>query len=261
MTFDCQTSAITDLTTLANCGSHGLIIVGLPGCGRKYVARQYANAVGASDFNLISPSMSEIRSMVDDANSTDSTVVYCVDEMDSGLVSVAYPLLKLIEDCPRNVYVTITCSNIERIPDTIISRCSVVTMPNPTKSDLAQYGVTKDQDLYDTLSKLPLWHSVKSFTDIDELYKLSPDKIKYFDQLIGDLGKSKVGVSNMVWRLQHFEDKSATPITLVIRHLMHINPTKSNLHVYLQCLNELQMNRMSVNAILCKMLFDLKYLG
>lgn len=261
MIFECQNKVLNDLPKIAHCGSHGLVLVGLSGCGKQYVAKQYAKLLGVSDFNTVQPTMNEIRAMVEDALTTEVDTVYCVKDMDTGVLSTFYPLLKLIEDCPSNINVVITCSNINHIPDTIISRCSVLTLPNPTNNDLASYGASKNNDLYKTLGSSSIWKCVKSFTDVDELFSLNSDQIKYFDTLIAEFNKPKVGVSNLAWKLQHFEDKSATPITLVIRYIMHINPTNVNIRVYLRCLDDLYFNRLSANAVLTKLVFDLKYLG
>lgn len=259
MIFECQNKAMADLPRLSKCGTHGLVITGLSGCGKTYMAKEFARVLGIHDFHAIEPNMSDIRSMVEDANVTESDILYCIENMDDAVVSVAYPLLKLIEECPANVYVVITCNNINQIPDTIISRCAVLTISNPTKSDLSSYGMMKGAESYKALNTKHLWECVKSFTDIDQLYTLKSEQLSYFDNVITEFTKPKLAVSSVVWKLSHFEDKTPTPIVLMVRYLMLKNPTNSNVHYYLTCLNELEYNRISVNAILTKLVFDLKY--
>ena len=257
MNLICQQSALSDLEHLANHHRHGVIVTGGPKLGKTYLARQYAKLLGVSDFYIINPILSDLRSVITACTTSGTSVVLCVENLDTGVVQAAYPLLKLIEDCPNYIYVVVTCNNLAGIPDTILSRCAVVTVNSPTSSDIEQYTTTKyDISTYEELKGTHIWKCIHSLGDIDAILGLSDDQKQYIANLSNISFKDSV--SNIAWKLQHYEDKTDTPIILVLRYLYE---TLSGRHraACLSCLNDLLDNRMSKNAIISRFVFELKY--
>jgi len=257
MKFICQANALDNLKLLADHNQHGVLIVGDPGSGKTYLARKYSEFLGIPDFYIINPVISDLKTMIDTCVESQTKVVICIENLDGGVIQASYPLLKLIEDCPSYIYVVVTCNNLYAIPDTIPSRCAVVTMNPATKSDLEQYAKAKDTTAYEFLKDKKVWKCIKGFGDTDIVLKFTPEHLKYFDNL-DTLNFTKNTVSNLSWTLQHYEDKTETPLPLVIRYLMQ-NVCQTYRKACLDCLNDLNENRISKNAIISKLVFELKY--
>lgn len=257
MIFQCQKESIENLKLLANHHQHGVLIVGDTDSGKTYLANQYAKYLGIPDFYKITPVIADLKSVTDQCITAGTPIVLCIENLDAGVLQAAYPLLKVIEDCPSYVYIVVTCNNLYAIPDTIQSRCAVVTMNPATKSDIEQYARAKDTTAYEFLKDKKVWKCIKGFGDADIVLKFTPEHLKYFD------GLSKISwrtdtVSNISWKLQHYEDKTETSLPIVIRYLMQ-NVCPNYRKACIDCLNDLNENRISKNAIISKLVFELKY--
>ena len=254
-----QKEALSTLQILAANRHHGIVISGTHGSGKTYLAREYAKLLGIQDFYQVNPNMSDVRSVINLCADATNDIVLCIENLDDGVLQVAYPLLKFIEDCPRNLYIVVTCFNIRQVPDTILSRCALVSINNPTSSDLDQYAQSEDPDGFAKFRNLGIWKCAKSFTDISTIMKLTPEALAYFDNLNSMIG-FKAPVSSIAWKLQNFEDKTPTPLTLVIRYLMNLMTSPNHIRSCIACLDALENTRMSQNAIITKFVFDVKYL-
>jgi len=257
MNLICQKEALDNIKILAKHQQHGLLIVGDSGSGKTYVARKYANYLGIPDFYIINPVMADLKSMIDECIRNTNPVVLCIENLDSGVIQASYPLLKLIEDCPNHIYIVVTCCNLYSIPDTIPSRCALVSINPPTRLDIEQYAQSKDMSAYLNLHDTRLWGCIKSFGDVDLILKFKLEQFNYFEGL-RNINWTKDTVSNISWKLQHYEDKTETPLSLIIRYLMQYITTDHQKSC-LDCLNDLSDGRISKNAIVSKLVFDLKY--
>jgi len=256
MNFICQKEALDNLKLLAEHNQHGVLIIGDPGSGKTYLARQYAKMLSIPDFYIINPVMSDLKAMIEGCVSNGTSVVLCIEDLDSGVVQTAYPLLKLIEDCPSFIYIVVTCNNLYSIPDTIPSRCALVTINPPTATDMLEYAKTQEQDA--ACYKHKVWSCVRSFTDADTAIKFSPDHLKHFDSLPAILNAKNSSVSNTSWKLTHYDDNSEIPVVFVLRYLMLVL-TGHRRTACIECLNDLADSRISQNAVLSKFIFEVKY--
>ena len=252
----CQQEALDNIRRLAEHDQHGVLIFGSQGCGKTYVARQYAKLLGISDFCIINPVMSDLKSMISECVSSGSPVVLCIENLDSGVVQAAYPLLKLIEDCPRHIYIVVTCTNFYSIPDTIPSRCAQVTVNSPTPLDIEKYAKFRDESAYENIVKEAAWSGVRSLKDVDTVMGMTSEQLGYYRNL--SRLSFKDSVSTIAWTLQHYEDKSPTPVDFVVRYLMSTFDGARR-GVCISCLNNLSENNLSVNAVVSKLAFELKY--
>ena len=258
MNFKCQEEPIAELNKLAQAHRQSIIIEGARGNGKTYLARQYAKMIDILDFELVEPKVDSIRSSIEECIKINQPVVICIENLDKGVQSASYALLKFLEEPPANVYIIITCQNIQMVPDTIISRSSVVTLNPPIDSDLELYARDKFGGRYDDIKRISLWSSVRAFQDVDLVMSFSPDKISYFNSL-SDTCKFNDSVSNIIWKLGHFDDNTETPLEFVIRFVMNIVRTPFVEKCGIDCIRDLNQGRIASHAVLAKFVFNAKY--
>lgn len=258
MSFKSQTESLENLKLLAAHQQHGVVLSGISGCGKTYLAKQYADMLKIQNFYVANPVMSELKSIIDLCRGSKDSLVLCIENLDTGVMQVSYPLLKLIEDCPSYIYVVVTCNNVYRIPNTILSRCALVTVSPPSKSDIEQYAINKNLKLFENLKDKPIWKCVKGFKDIDTLFNFTDDQLNYFDNLDSTL-KFNSTISNLTWKLQHYEDNTETPIILVLRYILSLADNQHLRASCISCLDDLESKMLSQNAIITKFVMENKY--
>lgn len=251
-----QTEAMQKLQNFADQRKQAILLCGASGVGKTYLAKEYSKLLDIPDFNVIEAKVDAVKSAIDSATILENKIVLCIENLDLGVPAVSYAMLKFLEEPKSNVFLVITCRNINQIPDTIISRVMMLSIPNLTESDIELYAKTKDSPMIQQLqSDKTLWKCVKNFNDLDTLLNLSDKHIGYFKEIIGSISPNN-SVSNIVWKIQKFPDSTAVPIEIAIRYLMYSNPIWQTL--CLQALNDLALNRLSAHAVLSKLVFGLK---
>lgn len=254
-----QKSAIEDLQRLAHDDRHSIMIEGIEGAGKSYIAKKYASMLNIPDFQIVEPKVQSIKDAINSCYLIENPIVLCIENLDTGVLAASYALLKFLEEPASHVYILVTCRNLQHIPDTIISRSAVVTVPPPIESDLVTYATEKDSAQYLYLQDKPIWKCAKTFKDVETILELDTSKIDYFNKLIESLN-TKDSVSNIIWSLQKYPDNTSTPIQLMIRYIMHTTQSKTIWRAGHECLHELSLGRISTHAVLAKFAFDLKYL-
>ena len=257
MEFQCQKHSIDNLRNLQEADRHSIVVSGCRGCGKTHVVKEWAKMLGISDIAIVNPTVSELKSVIDTLTDSHAPAVMCIENLDEGVVQAAYPLLKFLEECPEYLYVAVTCTNIRNIPDTILSRCILVDIAMPTASDLEQFATSINFENFHSIEHDKIWKCARSFKDVKTILELDANKLAYFESL-SDITSFKDTVSNISWKLQHYSDNSEAPVLIVIRYLMQILP-HSQMRPCLDCLDDLQYNRISTNAIISKLIFELKY--
>lgn len=254
----CQKSALKELHTLSESRRQSVIIEGPQGCGKTYLAHTYANMLNIKEFHTVEPSVSNIRDIINECMMLESEAVLCIENLDTGVIAASYTLLKFFEEPIPNIFIVITCRNISKIPDTIISRGVCVTTCPPIKSDIDQYAMTVDKNMYESRKYSKIFHCVNSLQDVDMFFKLTDDQVRYIEDL-KSLVSSNKPVSDMVWALGHFQDSQSTPIELVIRYLMECVNTSHMKECALECLEDLTSGRIASHTVLTRFVFDIKY--
>jgi len=260
ITFRCQSESVNQLNNLASYDRHSILVDGPDGCGKTYLCRYYSNLVNADDFVVVDPSVNSIRDTLNECYNLDHNIVVCIENLDKGSVAASYTLLKFLEEPKTNVYTIVTCVNIRYVPDTIISRCSCISVSPPISYDIDEYSRLKDDRKYKQLSTRPIWKCVRTFKDVDLIYNMKPEHVDYYQSLEPER-LFKDNVSNLTWNLGHYPDGSETPIDLVIRYILCNTSDKHLIQTCNECYRDMLSARVAKHAVLAKFVFEGKYGG
>ena len=258
MNFICQKQPLSELDSLRLSDRHSILIEGPSGCGKTYLAMQYASMLGISDFQIVAPKVDDIKSAVDTCIQLNNPVVVCIENLDTGVNAASYALLKFLEEPLPHVYIVVTCRNLQHVPDTIISRSAVVVTAPPVDTDIATYSISANKQKFDELKLTPIWKCVRTFKDADTVLSMTNEQLMYFNNL-SQLIKFNDSVSNIVWKIGHYDDNTETPVDLVIRYIMNLVNTPHATAAGISCLNDLAAKRYAAHAVLAKFAFELKY--
>ena len=259
MNFTCQQVSYNLLKEFADKDKHSLVIEGPIGSGKTHLAKQYAEYVGSRDVIQVDPKVSEVKQAFEDFSKVQNKVVIVVENLDIGVKSSSYVLLKYMEEPSSNLYVVVTCRSKQNIPETILSRSMTVTLQMPTMSDINLFASTCYNEQYKANSKRQIWRCVKTFSDVDELCNLSDKQLDYISSW-DNLKMFSGPVNSISWKLSHYEDGSEAPCNLIVRYIMMLN--NDNKHIVeccKNCLDQLNLKRVASYLTLTKLVFDLKY--
>lgn len=260
MNLKCQHSSVNLLSKLAKNHVHSIIIEGPKGCGKTYLAKEYSKLLNVPDFQLISPNVSEIRNTINEFYSLNNDVVLCIENLDLGVAAASYALLKFLEEPKKNAYIVITCRNIAKIPDTILSRSSLVNTSRPIPADIELYAQEKDKTNYREKQILPIWKCVKSFNDVDLIFNMTTDQLNYFANIDKNLNFNKP-ISQLVWDIGHYSDGSECPVEIMLRYIMNFYNNPHINRCAVECLNDIASGRVASHASIARFCFDAKFGG
>lgn len=260
MNFQCQVEAVSQLDILAKANRQSVLIEGPSGCGKSYLSRLYASFIGVDDYLNVPPKVADIREAVDKCIDLNTPAVLCIENLDCGLPAASYTILKFLEEPIPNVYVIVTCRQLSILPETIISRSSLVSVNHPINSDLVSYAQSTNMSGFNKIyPQKSIWACAKNFRDVDTLLSLTPDQLQYFAEL-SKLKDTTDSISNIVWKLGHYNDNSESPVEIVIRYIMEIIPTVTVRSCGIDCMNDLLSGTIAKHAVLSKFAFNLKYM-
>lgn len=260
MDFSNQRKCISDLSEYASNLRHNILIVGTQGVGKTYLAKMYAKYLKIPNFKIVEPKIDSVKEIMDICYDSIHPIVLCVENLDCGVPAVSYSILKFLEEPRSNIFIVITCRNIKSIPDTIVSRCSIVDLPNISKLDIDTYAAELNNEQFQQLKGHKLWNCITTITDLNDVFKLSTQQVEYFDMLYSIIDK-KEPISNTIWKLQKFPDGTSTPILLVMRYLLTYAPNRNVWWFVHRCLINMELGRVATHATLAKFLFDYRYGG
>jgi len=138
-----QESIVKSLSNSLKSGriSHAYLFSGSRGTGKTSMARIVARALGCSDNDLHEMDAASNRG-IDDvralreavrARPFDSThSVYIIDEAHMLTKDAFNALLKTLEEPPSHVVFILATTEVEKLPETVVSRCEVHTFKKPT---------------------------------------------------------------------------------------------------------------------------------
>lgn len=127
--------------------AHAYIFAGSRGIGKTSIARIFANAIGVSANDLYEIDAASNRG-IDDIRAIKDAVatlpfdskykLYIIDEAHMLTKEAWNALLKTLEEPPEHVIFILATTELEKIPDTILSRCETHTFRKPDQSTLVE---------------------------------------------------------------------------------------------------------------------------
>ena len=253
-----QIQPLEELKTLANSNRQSVLISGPAGSGKSFLAQQYANMLNIDDYSQVDPKVGDIRGALDGCISISNRVLLEIKNLDLGVPAASYTLLKSLEEPLSHVYIVITCRNPDNVPDTIISRSAVVNLGPPTIDDIYQYGMDKDASKCKMLSTRLVWKCARSFSDVDSILGMTPDEIGYYESL-SELCKFNDTVSNLVWKLGHYDSNKECNLELAVRSVVELMNQPFITKCGIDCIRDLNKGRIAQHATLAKFIFNAKF--
>lgn len=136
---------------------HAFLFVGQKGTGKTSVARIVARALNKLSEDDISPDVvemdaasnrgiEEVKALIKEASYLPMTGAYRVFIIDEAhmITTEAYnALLKTLEEPPATAIFILATTNVEKVPKTIVSRCSIVN-----------FGKAKDEDVISMMQRI-----------------------------------------------------------------------------------------------------------
>jgi DNA polymerase III subunit gamma/tau len=127
--------------------SHAYLFAGSRGTGKTSVARIFAHEIGTSQNDLYEIDAASNRG-IDDIRAIREAVnaqpfespykVYIIDEVHMLTKEAFNALLKTLEEPPKHAIFILATTELDKLPETIISRCQVFTFKKPTQRILKE---------------------------------------------------------------------------------------------------------------------------
>ena len=127
--------------------SHAYLFAGSRGTGKTSIARIFAKAIGCSDNDLYEidaasnrgiDDIRELREAVNTLPFESTYKVYIIDEAHMLTKEAFNALLKTLEEPPKHAVFILATTEIDKLPETIVSRCQVFTFKKPSQKILKE---------------------------------------------------------------------------------------------------------------------------
>lgn len=139
-------SALTESIS-SNKIAHAYLFSGSRGTGKTTTARIFARAVGTADEDIYEidaasnrgiDDIRHLREHVSVSPFSSKYKVYIIDEVHMLSKDAWNALLKTLEEPPAHVIFILATTELDKVPETIISRCQTFTFRRPTREILAK---------------------------------------------------------------------------------------------------------------------------
>ncbi len=130
--------------------AHAYLFSGTRGTGKTTVARIFAEAIGSSPEDIYEidaashNSVEDIRDLREGVSSlpfSSKYKVYILDEVHMLSKGAWNAFLKTLEEPPQHVVFILATTELEKVPDTVISRCQTFLFRKPTDAILAEVAI------------------------------------------------------------------------------------------------------------------------
>jgi DNA polymerase-3 subunit gamma/tau len=231
--------------------AHAYLFNGTRGTGKTTVARIFAKALGTTTNDMYEidaasnnkvEDVHELREGIRTLPFDSKYKVYILDEVHMLSKAAFNALLKTLEEPPAHVIFILATTEIEKVPDTILSRCQIFTFKKPTDTILrelvidisAKEGFTLDEsgaeliamlgdgsyrDMESVLDKVLSFASNKkiSVEEIEGITGAPSRKLVY--ALLEALGEGSI--ENALGAV-HQAEKQNTDMRLFVKLLIHL---------------------------------------
>jgi len=184
---------------------HALLFSGTRGTGKTTLARIFASAIGTSAVDLYEidaasnrgiDDIRELREAVHTAPFESKYKVYIIDEVHMLTKDAFNALLKTLEEPPVHVIFILATTEEEKILDTILSRCQVFRMREPSRAALAahvidvakQEGFTLEPDAAELIAIAADGSFRDALSVMQKVLLASGDKIGEADEVAAIIG-------------------------------------------------------------------------
>ncbi len=131
--------------------SHAYLFSGTRGTGKTSMARILARAIGTSANDLVEMDAASNRGIDDVREIRDSVntlpfesryKVYIIDEVHMLTKDAWNAFLKTLEEPPAHVVFILATTELEKVPETVVSRCQTFTFKSPNLSTLKNFALS-----------------------------------------------------------------------------------------------------------------------
>lgn len=187
---------------------HALLFAGTRGTGKTTLARIFAHELGVSDVDLYEidaasnrgiDDIRELKEAVHTAPYESPYKVYIIDEVHMLTKEAFNALLKTLEEPPSHVVFILATTEVEKLLDTILSRCQVFTMRDPSReaiidmvTDVAKKeGFTMNADAAELVAIAADGSFRDSLSITQKVLLASGDKVGEVDEVAAIIGAPK----------------------------------------------------------------------
>lgn len=205
---------------------HALLFAGTRGTGKTTLARIFASAIGTKPMDLYEIDAASNRG-IDDIRELKEAVhtmpyeskqkVYIIDEVHMLTKEAFNALLKTLEEPPAHVVFILATTEVDKLLDTILSRCQVFTMRSPSRAVLAatvtdiakQEGFTLSPDAADLIAVAADGSFRDALGVTQKVIMASGDKIGDADEVATIIGAPKVATMQALLTALHKKEVDA----------------------------------------------------
>lgn len=234
--------------------AHAYLLCGPRGTGKTTIARIIAHELGSSVNDIYEMDAASNRG-IDDVRDIRANVrtlpfdskykIYILDEVHMFTKDAWNALLKTIEEPPEHVIFILATTELEKIPETIVSRCQTFIFKKPTDAILAQVVINVAKK-----------EGYKLQEGGAELIALLADGA--FRDALGTLQKVISFSKDKVIDISEIEEITGAPnTTLVDDFLMAI--AEKNIEKGYECISKASMQNIEMSVYLKMILARLRY--
>ena len=199
---------------------HAMLFSGTRGTGKTTLARIFARAIGTSDVDLYEidaasnrgiDDIRELREAVPTVPFESKYKVYIIDEVHMLTKEAFNALLKTLEEPPAHVVFILATTEEEKLLDTILSRCQVFKMREPSRATLADLaidiakkeGFKLDHDAADLIAIAADGSFRDALSIMQKVFLASGDMVGDVDEVAAIIGAPKKAIIGTLVRALH----------------------------------------------------------